>query len=159
VPQPPADVVVREIAEWIRGHTPEPADYAVLAPWTWGHVLEWVAGRPTVATNFGTFVGEDAFRDPARFFLTEIPREGEALLELRRARYVLVTTDTSTLSPEDTWICSRIGIERSVPASSSTGAWPNPAPKRARSTSSASCMSLRSEILAISYARSPCPWG
>lgn len=86
----PGDIVALELAEWIRGHTPSPADYSVLASWTWGHLIEWTADRPTVATNFGTFVGEDAFRDPARFFLSERPRDAEALLLKYRARYVLI---------------------------------------------------------------------
>ena len=92
VPVVATDMVVSEVATWIRRHTPTPADYAVLAPWTWGHELEWRADRPTVATNFGTFVGEDAFRAPARFFMAEDPNAGEAILEGRRARYVLVTS-------------------------------------------------------------------
>lgn len=93
VPVPATDLAVKELAGWIREHTPTPPDYAVLAPWTWGHELEWNADRPTVATNFGTFVGEDAFRAPARFFMAEDPRAGEAILERRRARYVVVTSD------------------------------------------------------------------
>ena len=92
IPQPPADRVAMELAEWIRRHTPAPADYAVLAPWTWGHTIEWVADRPSVATNFGLYVGADAFRAPARFFLEEDPARAEARLVRRRVRYVLVTT-------------------------------------------------------------------
>jgi len=84
-----SDLVVRELCDWIRVHTPWPGDYCVLASWTWGHVIEWSADRPTVATNFGTFVGADAFRDPSRFFLSEDAREGEAILEKHRARYVI----------------------------------------------------------------------
>jgi hypothetical protein len=91
-PELPADGVARGLAGWIRARTPEPPDYSVLASWTWGHLIEWVAGRPTVATNFGTFVGEEAFRDPARFLLTEEPAVAEAILERRRARYVMLTS-------------------------------------------------------------------
>ncbi|MFN8176380.1 MAG: hypothetical protein U0167_00475 [bacterium] len=92
VPQPPADVVAMELARWIRAHTPAPPDYAVLAPWTWGHVIEWVAERPTIATNFGTFVGEESFRDSARFLVAEDPKAGEEILARRRVRYLLVTS-------------------------------------------------------------------
>ncbi|MFN8177933.1 MAG: STT3 domain-containing protein [bacterium] len=85
----PSELVVRDLCDWIRGHTPTPADYSVLASWTWGHVIEWSADRPTVSTNFGTFVGPEDFRDPSRFFLSEDAHEGEAILEKHRARYVI----------------------------------------------------------------------
>jgi hypothetical protein len=65
----------------------------VLADWSWGHVIEWVAGRPTVATNFGLYVGEESFRAPARFLLCEDPAEAEAQLERRRVEYVLLTSE------------------------------------------------------------------
>ncbi len=91
-PEQPADLTARDLATWIRLSTPEPADYGVLASWTWGHLVEWQADRPSVATNFGTFVGAEAFRDPARFFLAEDPAAAEALLARRRARYVMLTS-------------------------------------------------------------------
>jgi len=56
-------------------------------------LIEWAAARPTVATNFGLYVGEDGFRDPARFFLEEDPAAAEALLARRRVGHVLVTSD------------------------------------------------------------------
>jgi hypothetical protein len=68
-------------------------DPGVLAVWSWGHLIEWAAARPTVATNFGLYVGEDSFRDPSRFFLAEDPVAAEALLERRRVGHVLVTSD------------------------------------------------------------------
>jgi asparagine N-glycosylation enzyme membrane subunit Stt3 len=92
VPQPPADAVATDLAAWIRAHTPTPADWSVLAPWTFGHTLEWVADRPTVATNFGPFTGVEAFRAPAEFFVTSDPAAARAVLDRHRARYVLVTT-------------------------------------------------------------------
>lgn len=78
---------------WIAKHTPRTGDYSVLADWSWGHCIEWGAERPSVATNFGSYVGEDSFRDPARFFMAEDPHTAEALLERRRARYVLLQSD------------------------------------------------------------------
>lgn len=91
-PTSPPNEVTRGLAEWIRGHTPREPDAAVLASWSWGHLIEWVADRPSVATNFGPFVGEEAFRVPARFLLSEDPAEAESLLSARNARWVLVTT-------------------------------------------------------------------
>ena len=91
-PEPAGDGIARDLARWIRSDTPSPPDYAVLASWTWGHVIEWEADRPTVATNFGSFVGEESFRDPARFFMSEDPAAAEAILERHRARYILLTS-------------------------------------------------------------------
>jgi len=88
----PADTILgnRMLYEWIRGHTPPGEDYAVLAHWDRGHAIEWVADRPSVATNFGSYVGEDGYRDPSRFFLEQDPLRARALLERRRVRYVIV---------------------------------------------------------------------
>jgi hypothetical protein len=90
-PERPGALAVREACDWIRTATTA-GDWSVLASWTWGHAIEWGAGRPSVATNFGTFVGEDAFRDPSRFFLAEEAGDAEAILRERRSRFVLVTT-------------------------------------------------------------------
>ncbi len=90
-PEQPSATVARELAEWIRTGTPDDGP-AVLASWTWGHLIEWAADRPSVATNFGTFVGEEAFRAPSRFFLAEDPAAAERILRDRDARWVLVTT-------------------------------------------------------------------
>ncbi|MGQ0719935.1 MAG: STT3 domain-containing protein [Candidatus Eiseniibacteriota bacterium] len=89
-PAHPNDVAMREMCEWLR-RSSSPGD-AVLADWNHGHVIEWAADRPTVATNFGTYVGEDSFRDPSRFFLEEDADAAEKLLGARGARYVMLTS-------------------------------------------------------------------
>ncbi|MCC6409150.1 MAG: hypothetical protein IT453_18470 [Planctomycetes bacterium] len=80
----------RVLCEWLHERT-SPGDWSVLAHWDKGHAIEWASDRPTVATNFGSYVGEDSYRDPPRFFMSEDPAPAEAILERRRARYVLVT--------------------------------------------------------------------
>ncbi|MCE9593197.1 MAG: hypothetical protein K8S98_03290 [Planctomycetes bacterium] len=80
----------RMLCEWIREHT-SPGDWCVLAHWDRGHMIEWAADRPTVATNFGSYVGRDSYCDPARFFMAEDSAEAEAILDRRRARFVVVT--------------------------------------------------------------------
>jgi asparagine N-glycosylation enzyme membrane subunit Stt3 len=89
----PARLAARGLAEWLRTQVAPGADAGVLADWSWGHVIEWAAGRPTVATNFGLYVGEESFRAPARFFLCEDPVEAEAQLERRQVEYVLLTSE------------------------------------------------------------------
>jgi asparagine N-glycosylation enzyme membrane subunit Stt3 len=89
----PTHLAARQMAEWLRSQPADAQDPGVLAVWSWGHLIEWAGERPTVATNFGLYVGEDSFRDPARFFLSEDPAAAEALLERRRCGHVLVTSD------------------------------------------------------------------
>ncbi len=85
----------RELYEWLERRTRGRELESVLASWDHGHALEWVARRASVGTNFGSYVGEDSYLDPWRFFLEEDPRAAEALLERRRARHVLITGDFS----------------------------------------------------------------
>lgn len=80
----------RLLYTWLRRNSPEPADYSVLASWDDGHAIEWAADRPTVATNFGNYVG-DGFYVPPAFFMEEDPAVAEALLQERKVRYVLVS--------------------------------------------------------------------
>ncbi len=82
----------RLMYEWLRRHSREPADYSVMANWDQGHLIEWVADRPSVSTNFGTYVGEQSFDDPPLFFMSTSQEEAEAILDRRRARYVMVTS-------------------------------------------------------------------
>jgi asparagine N-glycosylation enzyme membrane subunit Stt3 len=78
----------RALLHWIQDSTP--AGSAVLAAWDLGHAIEWVAGRASVATNFGSYVGEAGYLAPWRFFLEEDPAAAEALLAERGARHVLI---------------------------------------------------------------------
>lgn len=88
----PADAALgeRTAIEWLREHSPAGGGFAVLSHWDRGHVIEWAADRPTVATNFGSFVGLEGYRDPARFFLADEPEAARVVLEQRNARFVLV---------------------------------------------------------------------
>ncbi len=83
----------RELCRWLDRNTPTSGDFSVLAHWDKGHAIEWVADRPSVATNFGSYVGEDSYRDPPRFFMSEDPDAAEAILTRRKSRYVLVTAN------------------------------------------------------------------
>jgi dolichyl-diphosphooligosaccharide--protein glycosyltransferase len=95
-------VVARErqvaMARWIAQRTeptsgwldPEDApEYGVLAPWNLGHLIEYVARRPTVTNSFGDDIGEANFERARRFWL--VPEyEAVKLLEELRVRYVIV---------------------------------------------------------------------
>jgi hypothetical protein len=94
--RPVSGVEVGEVGSQ-RGTSPrdpvgDPRDVPrVLAQWDLGHAIEWVAGRGTVASNFGAYIGEEAHLAPWRFFLTDDVETAEAILEETGARWVLVT--------------------------------------------------------------------
>jgi hypothetical protein len=85
----------RELYRWLAAQPAKRENEAVLASWDHGHALEWAAERASVGTNFGSYVGEDSYLDPWRFFLEDDPRAAEAKLVSRAARYVLITGDFS----------------------------------------------------------------
>jgi asparagine N-glycosylation enzyme membrane subunit Stt3 len=65
-------------------------DYGVLAVWGLGHPIEYHARRPTIATNFGSFVGADNYRDHARALLQDDPQAFLEACRLLGADYVVV---------------------------------------------------------------------
>ena len=83
----------RLACEWIARRPLLDPGESVLAMWTHGHLIERVAGRASVATNFGSYVGLEGFAASSRFHLCEDPDEADALLERHRARFVLVDSD------------------------------------------------------------------
>jgi dolichyl-diphosphooligosaccharide--protein glycosyltransferase len=86
-----------EVARWIRDGTPATSgwleagarpEYAVLAPWPDGHLLEWVARRPTAVDNFGDDVGAENL--PLSFEYYRAPEErASEILEALGARYAI----------------------------------------------------------------------
>jgi asparagine N-glycosylation enzyme membrane subunit Stt3 len=82
---------LRGLCDWLRTHGA--AHEAVLAQWDLGHMIEWGAARPTVATNFGLYLGLDSFLDPWRFLTAATDGEAEALCAARRVRHVLLGSD------------------------------------------------------------------
>jgi dolichyl-diphosphooligosaccharide--protein glycosyltransferase len=63
-------------------------EYAVLAPWPLGHVLEYVARRPTVTDAFGDDIGVENFESALRYYASS---ESDALSIADRlsVRYVV----------------------------------------------------------------------
>jgi dolichyl-diphosphooligosaccharide--protein glycosyltransferase len=92
-PRRDRDLGLRLLLDWLREQGAPERDGAVLANWDLGHGIEWIADRPSVATNFGSYVGEESFAAPAAFFLETDEARAEACLSARRVRYVLATSD------------------------------------------------------------------
>lgn len=82
---------LRDLCAWLGTHGSD--EQAVLAQWDLGHMIEWGAGRPTVATNFGSYLGRESFLDPWRFLAAGSDEDAEALCEERRVRHVLLGSD------------------------------------------------------------------
>ncbi len=89
----PAMLGARLACDWIAQQPQLAPGESVLASWSHGHAIEWAAQRASVATNFGSYVGERGFSAPARFFLREDEASAIALLDEHRARFVLVDGD------------------------------------------------------------------
>ncbi len=85
--------------EWIRSRTSGADEWSVLAHWDRGHVIEWAAGAPSVATNFGSYIGVDSYQDPARFFLGEDLKDARELLVRRHVRFVFAPATLLQLVP------------------------------------------------------------
>ncbi len=86
------------LARWLRDHTPHTSgyddphalpEYAVLAPWSLGHVIKYVGRRPVLQDNFGDDVGRENFERSARYYRAD--NETFALLQLEgiAVRYVV----------------------------------------------------------------------
>jgi asparagine N-glycosylation enzyme membrane subunit Stt3 len=92
--------VLLDAASWLNDNTPptasplDPAgnpEYGILAPWGYGHLLKYVARRPTLVGNFGDDVGEANLRRATAYFASREP-DAVRILEDLSARYVLVQT-------------------------------------------------------------------
>jgi dolichyl-diphosphooligosaccharide--protein glycosyltransferase len=99
--------VLIDTAEWLRDNTPptagplDPAarpEYGVMASWGIGHLIKYVALRPTVVGNFGDDVGEANMRRSSAYFGSGEP-DAVRILDDLRARYVVATT-LGAVSPE-----------------------------------------------------------
>ncbi len=84
-------------AGWLRRNTPPTAgwldpsarpEYGVLAPWPMGHVIGYVARRPTVVDNFGNDLGERNFQLALRYYEGDEAAAREILDQLG-VRYVI----------------------------------------------------------------------
>ena len=67
-----------------------PGREGVLASWSDGHEIQWLARKPVVATPFGTDIDPSSLADEASFHLESDPIAAEELLRRRAIGWVLV---------------------------------------------------------------------
>lgn len=112
----------RELYRWLGERAPAPGA-AVLAAWYHGHSIEWVAERPSVATNFGSYVGVDGYLAPWRFLLETDPAAAESILAERDARFVLIDGGVTN----DLRVMQRaLGLSQALIVNTSQGPRPSP---------------------------------
>jgi dolichyl-diphosphooligosaccharide--protein glycosyltransferase len=63
-------------------------EYGVLAPWPFGHVIEYVARRPSVTSGFGDDVGRENFESARHYYLGD-ERGAVAIAEVLGVRFVV----------------------------------------------------------------------
>jgi hypothetical protein len=76
-----------------------------------------------VATNFGSYVGVDSYRDPARFFLADDLRAAEALLDRREVGHVLVPVSLPRLTASMCRIAGQPARRFLLPSGAPAPAW------------------------------------
>ena len=95
-------------AVWLRENSPPTAgfldaavapEYGVLAFWTHGHLIEYVARRPSIVNNFGDDLGGTNFLESYRFFQAGRAEAREIGRRLG-VRYVLMRTRRDSLAPD-----------------------------------------------------------
>jgi hypothetical protein len=90
----------RRMGEWLRERPMEEGREAVLASWGAGHMIEWVAQRPTIATNFGSYLGEESYSFGPRVFMCEDDAALERLLAERQIGYLLLGSRQTEMLPD-----------------------------------------------------------
>jgi asparagine N-glycosylation enzyme membrane subunit Stt3 len=97
-----------EMARWLNRWTPptsgwldagQQPEYAVLAPWEFGHAIEYEARRPTVTNNFGDDIGERNFHLARRYYQSREPAASE-ILDRLGVRYVIAQLRRGFLDEE-----------------------------------------------------------
>ncbi len=87
-----------ETARWLRQNTPRTSgwldptrqpEYGIVSPWDIGHVIEYVARRPTSSDNFGDDIGARNFLLVQEYYGSGESRAVQILDQLQ-ARYVVV---------------------------------------------------------------------
>ena len=86
----------------LRGVPALPGREGVLAPWSEGHEIQWLARKPVVSTPFGTDIDPASVLDQVGFYLSPDGEAAEALLRRRRIGFLLLDSpvrEIATMAP------------------------------------------------------------
>jgi dolichyl-diphosphooligosaccharide--protein glycosyltransferase len=86
------DYQMEDISLWLRGRPPG----AVLAPWSFGHWIVWIAKKPVVIGPMLS-VGQSEFADGLRWFFLEDPAAAARWARSHGVRYIIVTPELSSI--------------------------------------------------------------
>jgi asparagine N-glycosylation enzyme membrane subunit Stt3 len=87
------DYQMDAICTWLRARSPG----AVLAPWSFGHWIVWIAKKPVVIGPMLS-VGQSEFSEGLRFFFMEDPKEALRFARSHGVRYVIVTPEINSIA-------------------------------------------------------------
>ena len=87
------DYAMDRICEKLRAAPPA----AVLAPWSFGHWIVWIAKKPVVIGPMLS-VGQSEFAEGLRFFFLEDPAEAQRFLASHGVRYVMVAPELDSIA-------------------------------------------------------------
>lgn len=82
------------ICSWLRGQLPG----GVLAPWSFGHWIVWMAKKPVVISPMLS-VGQSEFADGLRFFFLTDDAAAQRFLQSHGVRYLIVTPEIDSIVP------------------------------------------------------------
>ncbi len=80
----PIHAHIRSLLERVPALPAPPDRPAVYTEWSYGHLVQYAAGRPTLVSPFGTEGGDDAMEDSATFFLSVDATAAYDVLDRRR---------------------------------------------------------------------------
>lgn len=114
---------ILEGLRWMRGNTPSPGpwneptlepSYTVLGSWSDGHLIEYHARRPSVSTNFGSFVGVDNFQAAPRALLETDPVLFQQHLDELEVGYVVLRPRVLSWFMEEAMVAGRSDEDREL---------------------------------------------
>lgn len=83
---------IREACIWLRNQPDPGAEWAVLAQWDLGHGIEWLSRRRTLASNFGAYLGQEAFLVPWKALVSQNDDALRELLTQERVSHLMVNS-------------------------------------------------------------------
>ena len=95
---PPVSSATEAALRWLASVPVRPGSEGVISNWGLGHAVQYYAGRPVIATPFGTEGGEGAMEAWGRFLGARDGASAEVVLAERRVGWVVLTNPSDELA-------------------------------------------------------------